>query len=1100
MEPKSIDRIFWDAAQLAGAGERDAYLDGACAGDAELRRRVEQLLLARSKAAGFLESPALVATADEALGERPGTLVGPYKLMEQIGEGGMGLVFVAEQQQPVRRRVALKVIKPGMDTKQVVARFEAERQALALMDHPNIAQVYDGGETASGRPYFVMELVKGVPITLFCDENRLPTPQRLELFVHVCQAVQHAHQKGIIHRDLKPSNVLVAVHDTAPVVKVIDFGVAKAVGQQLTEKTVYTQFTQMIGTPLYMSPEQAGQSGLDVDTRTDVYALGVLLYELLTGTTPFESERLRTVGLDELRRIIREEEPPRPSTRISTLGQAADTVSANRQSDPRKLSQLVRGELDWVVMKALEKDRNRRYESASAFAADVQRYLHDEPVQACPPSAWYRFRKFARRNKGALVLASMVVLAGLLAMGGLVVNNWLVTREKERADRNLVRARDAVKKNLTLISQDPDLKAKGLEPLRRKLLATAREYYAEFVREHGDDPALRSEFADVRMLLASITEEIANKTEAIEEYEQALVLCQQLVDAQPAVAAYQRLLARCHGSLGRLYQSVGRFREAEAALLKALAQQEELERSEPSVVQYRKDLATTHNSLGILYGSSGRFKQGEGAHLKAADIWRQLGSQHPAIAEYQSNFASAQNNLGALYEEMGRPEDAETAYQNGLTVRRQLVLAHPGVTDYQDGLAHSLLNLGMLYSETQRPEQAEAASMEARSVWQKLADVHPTVMDYQHGLAASHNNLAILYSDIKRPAESEAAHRKALAIRQQLAAAHPTVIKFAVELGGSQCNLGNLTDAAGKHAEALDWYAQAVATLEGALRRQERHTTARAFLANAHFGRGRALRSLGRPAEAAAAYGEVLRLQPDNAQAHCNLGLALQAQAHFAEALSCLKRGHELGSKNPRWPYPSAQWVRDAEILLGYDAKLAAILRGEAQPADPTERVGLAEFCIMYKQLPLASLRLWTEAFADDVPRTEDVKAIQRYNAACAAALAGSGQGRDVAELGDGERARWRRQALDWLRAALDVWTERVEKGKPADCVAIQKRMERWQQAQELASLRDAAALAKMPEAEQTAWRKLWSDVAALLARARDRSGTPEPGPSSGKE
>jgi serine/threonine protein kinase len=290
-----------------------------------------------------------------------------------------------------------------MDTRQVVARFEAERQALALMDHPHIAKVFDGGTTASGRPYFVMELVKGVPITDYCDRERLTTRQRLELFLSVCQAVQHAHQKGIIHRDLKPSNVLVEVHDVIPVVKVIDFGIAKATGQQLTDKTLFTGFAQLIGTPLYMSPEQAGQSSLDVDTRSDVYALGVLLYELLTGTTPFESETLKKVGLDEMRRIIREEEPPTPSQRLSTLeAKACSTVSERRGVDERRLRQLLQGELDWIVMKALEKDRNRRYESASAMAADVQRYLNDEPVAACPPSAGYRLRKYARRHRRLL--------------------------------------------------------------------------------------------------------------------------------------------------------------------------------------------------------------------------------------------------------------------------------------------------------------------------------------------------------------------------------------------------------------------------------------------------------------------------------------------------------------------------------------------------------------------------------------------------------------------------------------------------------------------------------------------------------------------------
>jgi WD40 repeat protein/serine/threonine protein kinase len=415
--------LFLLALELSSAAERREYLDGACAGDVALRAEVESLLEASAQAGSFLESPApqpqLGTTVDDPVTERPGTMVGPYKLLEQIGEGGFGIVFMAEQTEPVRRKVALKVLKAGMDTRQVVARFEAERQALAIMDHASIAKVFDGGATASGRPYFVMELVRGMPITRFCDENHLTPRERLELFIPVCQAVQHAHQKGIIHRDLKPSNVLVTMHDTTPVVKVIDFGVAKALGQELTDKTLFTGFTQMIGTPMYMSPEQAGQSGLDVDTRTDIYALGVILYELLTGTTPFDKERLKTAGYDEMRRIIREEEPARPSTRLSTMGDAANTVCANRKTDLGRLSQLFRGEVDWIVMKSLEKDRNRRYESASAFAADVQRYLVDEPVQACPPSQWYRLRKFARRNKAVLVTATVLAAAVLVALTSL---------------------------------------------------------------------------------------------------------------------------------------------------------------------------------------------------------------------------------------------------------------------------------------------------------------------------------------------------------------------------------------------------------------------------------------------------------------------------------------------------------------------------------------------------------------------------------------------------------------------------------------------------------------------------------------------------------
>ncbi len=427
--------VFITARQLASDEERRAYLDNACGGDAPLRARLDELIEADEQAGSFLcGGPAayLPPLTERPITESPGSVIGPYTLLEQIGEGGFGVVFMAQQTVPLHRKVAIKVIKPGMDTRQVIARFEAERQALALMDHPNIARVLDAGTTASGRPYFVMQLVRGVPITQYCDDHQLAPRGRLDLFIHVCHAVQHAHQKGIIHRDIKPNNVLVTQHDDKPFVKVIDFGVAKATASHLSDDTLFTGFAQMIGTPLYMSPEQAAMNGVDVDTRSDIYSLGVLLYELLTGTTPFDGRRLQRAAFDEIRRIIREEEPEKPSARLCSLGDTLPSTSAVRTMEPRKLSQLLRGDLDWIVMKALEKDRTRRYETATGLATDILNYLADEPVSACPPSRRYRFRKLARRNLGAFVGATASVAVVLLMLATLAISNAMIREEQKR--------------------------------------------------------------------------------------------------------------------------------------------------------------------------------------------------------------------------------------------------------------------------------------------------------------------------------------------------------------------------------------------------------------------------------------------------------------------------------------------------------------------------------------------------------------------------------------------------------------------------------------------------------------------------------------------
>ncbi len=481
--------IFLKAVEQHSEDQWEAFLDGACGDQPEVRCRVEGLLKAHAEMGTFQDDAASShgdPTAHYApVKERSGSQIGPYKLLQKIGEGGFGVVYMAEQERPVRRKVALKVIKPGMDSQEVISRFEAEEQALALMDHPNIARVFDAGATESGRPYFVMELVKGIPITDFCDKSDLTPEERLGLFMSVCNAVQHAHQKGVIHRDIKPNNVLVTLHDGEPVVKVIDFGVAKATNVRLTERTLFTRFEQMIGTPMYMSPEQAEMSGLDVDTRTDIYSLGVLLYELLTGSTPFDRSRLMEAGLDEIRRIIREEEPVKPSTKISTLKQVAADVSKHRKTEPKRLSAALRGDLDWIVMKALEKDRRRRYETAKDFAQDIGRYLSSEPVEASPPSLIYRTRKFVRRNRafvaGSTTAALMLVL--------LVAGGWKMSVSGLKTDIAERKLELAEKERIINEKLAEEAKQERVAEEQRRIRSEARQQKLE--RRKTDLPTLR---------------------------------------------------------------------------------------------------------------------------------------------------------------------------------------------------------------------------------------------------------------------------------------------------------------------------------------------------------------------------------------------------------------------------------------------------------------------------------------------------------------------------------------------------------------------------------------------------------------------------------
>ncbi|HEY2786999.1 MAG TPA: protein kinase [Fimbriiglobus sp.] len=762
----------------------DVYLAVACSGEDELRRNVRDLLKAHREAGSFLNAaePRSSAAGDEPIREGPGTVIGPYKLLEQIGEGGFGVVFMAEQMHPVRRKVALKILKPGMDTRQVVARFEAERQALAVMDHPNIAHVFDGGQSSSGRPFFVMELVRGIPITETCDENHLPVRERLELFIHVCEAVQHAHQKGIIHRDLKPSNVLVTVHDSRLVPKIIDFGISKAIGQQLTEKTLFTNFAQMIGTPLYMSPEQAQMSGLDIDTRTDIYALGVLLYELLTGTTPFDRERLRAAGVDEIRRIIREEEPPKPSTRMSTLGRAASTVFDRRTGDGRQFGRRFRGDLDWIVMKCLEKDRERRYQTSTALAADLRHYLHNEPVLARPPSVWYRFSKFARRNRAALLVTASTVSALVATVVTLAVANRMLHHEEQRtkdalteargqqirAEANFQRAMDAVDQMLTRVAEDR-VAHPGLDPVRRRLLEDALKFYQEFLQERGSDPQVRFEAARAYGRVAEIHTSLGQYPQAEDANRRALALAEGLSDEFPDRPKFASEVAASHYRTAMMLRITGgRNADAERHCRDAVAILERLvahlPRGESQNLRHR--LAMAHQEMGyMLIGRPERVTEGERAYQAALALNQELIDEATDLNAYRNERANLYNGLGVFYRMNGRPREAEQAHRQALAILAKLSADFPG-SHFRDEEKRAYEHLSFALWQQDRRDEAIDAASRVLEIDRRLDGKSQNPGD-RGDRAIHYLSLGQMFEGRGRTTEAEEAYRSALTLADQ---------------------------------------------------------------------------------------------------------------------------------------------------------------------------------------------------------------------------------------------------------------------------------------------------------------------------------------------
>ncbi len=1121
-DPKRVQELFLQIVVLSPE-QRSEALECACGGDLELRRRVEALLRAHDEPDSLLDQPTLLpdpeqpgaasekdsaldaatfhsAQASPQLPSAPATAVmradtiiaGRYRLQHKIGEGGMGEVWVAKQTEPVKRKVALKLIKTGMDSQDVLARFEQERQALALMDHPNIARVLDGGLTPTGQPFFVMELVNGMPLTRYCDEAKLTPRERLKLFVTICQAVQHAHHKGIVHRDLKPANILVMVVDGQPVPKVIDFGVAKATAGKLTEQSMSTQFGAVVGTLEYMSPEQAGYSGTDIDTRADIYSLGVILYELLTGLRPIDQSRLKKAALLEMIMVICEEEPSKPSTRLSTDA-ALPSLAAVRQTDPKRLMAMLRGELDWVVMKCLEKSRDRRYETASGLARDIERYLADEPVEARPPSFGYRVGKLLRRNKGPVVAAALVLLSLVGGVVGTTIGLVQAERQRSRAELQRSKAVEARKQAelaadtarvQTTLALDTlntvifDIQ-RGLEnvpgagAVRKKLLKTALERLEQIAREFVtagtadlQTIAALNDLGDVFLRIGTSEEagDAANSgpiRAARKVYSQAMEIAKKLAADNPDDANVRLQLSATYHKLGHVSLQTGQATEALRYYELGHDIATKLVVDAPENAELREHLAASYANLGAVNLQLGKLAAANGFYRQAFEIDKELAVSSPTDMSAQQRLAVSYTALGNISQQAGQLAESVEFHRQALEILKQVAAADLGNAAAQRNLATSFDRLGHLNHQLGRFRAALDYYRQCHDITVKLAKAAPDDVQAQRDLSISYERQGELSWQMGQRTDAVGFHRQALEIRRKLAAADPDDARAQRDLHVSCGKLGDLHLLAGEFDQAEPLYQQGfeiakklAATDPNDAQAQRGLTAAYDWLGELHMRTGRLDEALEFFRQAFRIRSQLAAAAPDDAQAqrdliisHIKFGIAHRLAGDYSQSVASLEEGLNI-----------ARRIQQHGLLAGRLEPLIQMMQQQLQTSQLSQQamndwdnvIQLAEKSpqlLYFRAYIFASQKKPEQAaraaaqYRKIAQSTQGEKAEHLYQAAaayglCAAAVAPSEDG-ELPGKQQAMRREYIRLSLACLREAIDAGFDDFDRARSNPAMAV---------------------------------------------------------------